>query len=278
MKNKMLKFLFPIPTIVITALWYIASLLSVGFAGSLLLLVTFFILIALPLDLIIWIVKKIVDYFRRPKTEIREVVKVKCPNCGKLLGTDYLFCTSCGHSLTKPAMSAPKPVETKAQPIAQKPKIKEKPVEIMESKLTPELERFAEKCVAYCELDKKQNPKTPEFVGNFRFDDKRFNDLEEDVDIKHEISPDTIRKIGDIILATYKYYDVAVRIADIRMTRTYVIYCLVPIPGVKKDAVCNLQTELSIALRTDVFMNVVYEKGYIGLFIATDYCRRFKSI
>ena len=62
------------------------------------------------------------------------------------------------------------------------------------------------------------------------------------------------------------------------MTRTYVIYCLVPIPGVKKDAVCNLQTELSIALRTDVFMNVVYEKGYIGLFIATDYCRRFKSI
>ena len=97
-------------------------------------------------------------------------------------------------------------------------------------------------------------------------------------DTYSHISPDTIRKIGDIILATYKYYDVAVRIADIRMTRTYVIYCLVPIPGVKKDAVCNLQTELSIALRTDVFMNVVYEKGYIGLFIATDYCRRFKSI
>lgn len=100
MKNKVLKFLFPIPTIVITALWYIASLLSVGFAGSLLLLVTFFILVALPLDLIIWIAKKSIDYFKRPKTEIREVVKVKCPNCGKLLGADYLFCTSCGYSLT----------------------------------------------------------------------------------------------------------------------------------------------------------------------------------
>ena len=272
MKNKVLKFLFPIPTIVLTAICCSSTINYFGFIKGAFITIIFFIVAMLPLDLILWIAYQI----KNPR--IKEIVKVKCPNCGKLLGTDYLFCTSCGYSLTKPAASVPKPIETKTQPIAQKPKIKEKPVGIMGSKLTPELERFAEKCVAYCELDKKQNPKTPEFVGNFRFDDKRFNDLEEDVDIKHEISPDTIRKIGDIILATYKYYDVAVRIADIRMTRTYVIYCLVPIPGVKKDAVCNLQTELSIAFRTDVFMNVVYEKGYIGLFIATDYCRRFKSI
>ena len=277
MKNKVLKFLFPIPTIVITALWYIASLLSVGFAGSLLLLVTFFILVALPLDLIIWIAKKIIDYFKRPKTEIREVVKVKCPNCGKLLGTDYLFCTSCGYSLTKPATSVPKPIETKTQPIAQKPKVEEKPVGIMESKLTPELERFAEKCVAYCELDKKQNPKTPEFEGNFRFDDKRFIDMEWDMETDLMLNDDALNEIADIIVKKYDSLGVKVYITDYTTTRVYVVFKLIPGMGVKQDIVLGLQNDITCTLGVNVIMNVVSKDGYIGVLVPVDYCKNFKT-
>ena len=116
MKNKILKFLFPIPTIVITAVWYILSLISVGFSGSLLLFVAFFLMAMLPLDLIIWIAKKVIDNYKCSKAEIKEIVKIKCPNCGKLLDTDSQFCTACGYSLSKQ-------IENTSEPTAHTPKL-----------------------------------------------------------------------------------------------------------------------------------------------------------
>lgn len=108
MKNKILKFLFPIPTIVITAICCSSTINYFGFIKGAFITIIFFIVAMLPLDLILWIVYQI----KNPR--VKEVVKVKCPNCGKLLSDDCQWCTECGYQLSKPASQSSTAVTQKS--------------------------------------------------------------------------------------------------------------------------------------------------------------------
>ena len=131
-------------------------------------------------------------------------------------------------------------------------------------------EKFARDCVARCEFDKSQNNKTPGFDGNFRFNDRRFDDYAEqleDPNIPDELLVDTGKKISD----SYMSFGVYVRIRNIKVTDQYVIFEIIPDAGTKVKSILKLENEISLVLKTDVIINPIYQKGFIALIISTRY-------
>lgn len=186
--------------------------------------------------------------------DIEEDIRI-CPNCGSENYNDYNFCANCGFPLTEHITGTQCKVPLRPQS------------EIHTGSFD---EKFARDCVARCEFDKSQNNKTPGLDGNFRFNDRRFDDYAEqleDPNIPDELLVDTGKKISD----SYMSFGVYVRIRNIKVTDQYVIFEIIPDTGTKVKSILKLENEISLALKTDVIINPIYQKGFIALIISTRY-------
>ena len=66
-------------------------------------------------------------------------------------------------------------------------------------------------------------------------------------------------------------FGVYVRIRNIKVTDQYVIFEIIPDTGTKVKSILKLENEISLALKTDVIINPIYQKGFIALIISTRY-------
>lgn len=226
--KKILKFLFPIPSLSIMVFTFVIFLLSGGFKTAVEAFIAFFVIVILPLDVVIFAVKYFIQQRRN---------------------TEY---------------------EEDEEDVEEDGDIEEASAE----PLNP-IDDFAAQCVADCEFDPEQNNKTPGLDGNFRFDDARFNHPQEDENTRNEIPSDVLEKIASNIFHTYASLGVDVRVPNFIVAKTYVVFYLIPGPGVRKDTICHLEREISLTLGTNVFMNIASKEGFIGLFVPIDYCKNF---
>ena len=67
--NKLLKFLFPAPTVLITIVFFVLFRITGNLDSALNNTFAFFIMAMIPFDLIIWIINKIVHILQPSKTD-----------------------------------------------------------------------------------------------------------------------------------------------------------------------------------------------------------------
>lgn len=186
--------------------------------------------------------------------DVEEGIKT-CPNCGDVNYDDYNFCVNCGFPL-------------KGHITVDQYRAKlQKQSRIRSSRFD---EKFARDCVAYCEFDKTQNNKTPGLDGNFRFNDRRFDDYAEQL-TKSNIPDELLIETSEKISNTYMNFGVYIRIQKVKVTEQYVIFEIIPDSSTKVKSILKLENEISLALKTDVIINPIYQKGFIALIISTRY-------
>ena len=218
--NKVLRFLFPTPTIFITIFFFVVFLIGGTFKTALENSLVFFIMFMLPFDLFI----VLINYFR-----------------GKTCKTS-----------------------DEEQEATQED-------EEQNYESCNDIEDYASSCVASCEFDKSQNNSTPGLDGNFRFNDKRFDSNYLQTRTKPDISDDFIKRISQIVIDTYKDFGVYININNVDVSNQYVIFQIVPNAGTHVKSILRLENEISTTLKTDVIINPIYQKGYIGLILPAEY-------
>ena len=140
-----------------------------------------------------------------------------------------------------------------------------------------ELNEYAEMCNISCELNNPVPTDIPNLEGNFRFNDKRFSKIYAEPS-NNQISPKTLHLIQNVIISTYNSFGVSVKVDNFTFSKYYVIAEAIPCPGTSVKSVLAFQNEISIALGTEVIINAMYKKGYIGIIIPIIHINQISNV
>lgn len=126
---------------------------------------------------------------------------------------------------------------------------------------------FVALCVANCELDKEQNYTDDVTGGNVKYNEKRFDNLTNDSVISQIVSDEKIKEVSDKILHVYSEIGLMVMIDGVLCTNQYVALKLKPMHGTRINDIISLQNTIESTIGMKSLMNVMYKKGYIGIFL-----------
>lgn len=234
MINKLLKFLFPPITIGITAFFFFLFFLAEGLKNAIDNTFLFFVVFMLPFDLIAGLVKWVIGVFAKETN----------------FNNSYSMCNS----------KEPIP---KSESNSKKTTIK--------PKNNKALEDYASLCIASCEFDKEQNMSDSTTNGNVRYNDIRFDDLEDDLELRQIISKSKLDTVSNTIVNVYEQIGVRIIIDGAICTKPYIVLKLVPMNGARIDTIIMFQNNVEYAIKMKTVMNVMYKKGYIGVILPIQY-------
>lgn len=221
--KKLFKLLFPRTTVTITIFTFVMFCLTGNIGDAIYAIIAFFVMCMIPLDIIIYIIKKL--FFNN--THIADMSM----NSG----------------------------QEKINEQAENLKF-----------IHDDLDDFAQMCNVYCEFKEKLPTNDPTLNGNFRFNDKRFTGKYSE---PHNciISPNILHSISNIIISTYNNFGVYVKVNNFNFTKYYFVAEITPCPGTSVKSILAFQNEVAIALGTEIIINAMYEKGYVGIIIPMNY-------
>lgn len=140
-----------------------------------------------------------------------------------------------------------------------------------------DVDNYAKECNAYCEFKETIPTDITNLKGSFRFNDKRFTEKYTE-SFDSQISSKTLHDIQNIIVSTYSNFGVSVKVNNFNLTKYYAIAETIPCSGTSVKSVLAFQNEISIALGTEVIINAMYEKGYVGIIIPMNYIKEINNI
>lgn len=234
MINKILKFLFPPPTIFITIFFFIVFIKEETLQTAPGTTFVFFVLYMLPFDLLV----AFINWIRKGNH------KKDSPKFNNTYSYSYSSQTSSSNTHFE-----------KSKPNARKEKQKNNKM----------LEDFASLCVANCELDKEQNFINETTHGNVKYNDKRFDNMEDMKELQPIISESKIKEVSETIIQLYDNIGARVLIEETICCKPYIILKLVPMNGTRIDTILTFQNNIERAIKMATIMNVMYKKGYIGI-------------
>lgn len=250
MRKKVFKFFFPIPTIIITAIILVAfsgmcyaetpDNIVYALAIALAMTLVFYVVIMIPLDVIIYIIWKLVNKKTKNKPQTQSLNSMstqkprrKCLYCGLVQDPDNTFCLSCGKRL------------------------KQLPVEETGKKVTHQnndesgYEIKNNKNVSQEEIKHTSHTKRKEIILN--------------------PPRESIRSISQFIQVFYNNYGISITISKGVILEDYVIYQVVPILGTRVNSVLRLKKKLSSTLKTDLEIELRSKLGCIEIIIPKIY-------
>lgn len=237
--KKILHFLFPSITIIITVVFFLLFLVYDGFKTAFDYTLLFFFMFMLPLDLIIAIIKGLKNWLFKNMKPIDTVYSLH----NQPQHTDF----------QRPHVD--KPTNSTAVPKTN----------------NKELEYFASLCAASCEFDKTQNHIDEITHGNVRYNDKRFDNVINDPEILSVVSLQKVKEYSEHIMKLCKSLGAEIQINGATYTKMYVILETIPAPGIRVRSILALQNDIEISIGMPTIMNVIGEKGYIGILLPIQY-------
>lgn len=237
--KKIIHFLFPRITIAITVVFFLLFFVYDGFKTAFDYTLLFFIMFMLPLDLIIAIIKGIKNWLLKNTNQIDNVYSLRKQSQHTDFQSPYV---------DKPTNSTAAPKNN-----------------------NKELEYFASLCAASCEFDKTQNHIDETTHGNVRCNDKRFANVINDPEILSVVSQQKVKEYSEHIMKLCKSLGAEIQINGVTYTKTYVILKEIPALGVRVRSILALQNDIEISIGMPTVMNVIGEKGYIGILLPIQY-------
>lgn len=243
-KKSIVRFFFPVPSIIILLLFFIIALLTLKPQDVLSTVFAFFIIFVLPLDCAIWVMRSAI---RRIKDFVNNRAQTASSNAGNTVTAE------------RNQANATQEMNHKSH-------------NYQKGKYSKEyIDTYSDMCAAHCEFDESQNFSSNELDGNFRFKDERFYNVTDDDFTKKLVTAESLSEIKKLIIDTYNIFGIRIVIEGVNFTRAYAIFHIVPYSGVRLYKVLGLEREISAALKAPVFINAIYDKGYVGLVIPIGY-------
>lgn len=130
-----------------------------------------------------------------------------------------------------------------------------------------EIEQFMAECNSHVELDGEQNNITPDLTQNIRYDDKRFNDPEPDLEMAKLVSDDKVKDTVKKIISAYHSFGAEIKIHECKVLTNYIMCKVIPESGTKVQTIQALQSDVDIQIGMSTLLNISFKSGYIGLFL-----------
>ena len=130
-----------------------------------------------------------------------------------------------------------------------------------------EVEQFMVECNSHAELDGEQNNTVPDLTQNIRYDDKRFNDPEPDLEMTKLVSDEKVKDTVKKIISAYHSFGAEIKIHECKVLTNYIMCKVVPESGTKVQTIQALQPDINIQIGMNTLLNVSFKSGYIGLFL-----------
>lgn len=111
-------------------------------------------------------------------------------------------------------------------------------------------------------------PNSPSIV---LYNDKRFANVINDPEILSVVSQQKVKEYSEHIMKLCKSLGAEIQINGVTYTKTYVILKAIPALGVRVRSILALQNDIEISIGMPTVMNVIGEKGYIGILLPIQY-------
>lgn len=130
-----------------------------------------------------------------------------------------------------------------------------------------EVEQFMVECNSHAELDGEQNNTVPDLTQNIRYNDKRFNDPEPDLEMAKLVSDDKVKDAVKKIISAYHSFGAEIKIHECKVLTNYIMCKVIPESGTKVQTIQALQPDVNIQIGMSTLINISFKSGYIGLFL-----------
>lgn len=225
MKKKILNFLFPKATIVLTSIFFALAWIYNDLQTAIPYALIFFFYFMIPLDVIICIANIILKLIHNN----RKVVSEEKPNGGQ---------------------------QTQEKPIFRTSKFQS------DNRYTKGIEYFANFCTAGYELDKDKNYSYNATGGNIRYNDKRFDNIANDPDMVKMISNDKINAISSQIVKIYMQKNIRIFIERTNCTKAYLVLKVIPVGVTSLNDITLFQNDIGYQTGMPTLIDVFDNRGY----------------
>lgn len=130
-----------------------------------------------------------------------------------------------------------------------------------------EVEQFMVECNSHAELDGEQNNTVPDLTQNIRYNDKRFNDPEPDLEMAKLVSDEKVKDAAKKIISAYHSFGAEIKIHECKVLTNYIMCKVIPESGTKVQTIQALQPDVDIQIGMSTLINISFKSGYIGLFL-----------